>query len=237
MGLGSIYIFTLLRQCMVWIVQLKSMYSFQALLIALTLATTLILRVNRTLYRERGLCSAEVFRRSTQTFNAQKYLLSFRNDTQDLCGLLTLHGNRTRTNGSHYIVKQESPPAGNCKRRFVCGITCQTAIHSRGGGGLPHPVPIGGYPYPVLMGGGNPSTPDRGTPSPQSVWMGVHPHLALGPGFGTPPVHRQTFPSINITFPRTLYEGGKNVPTGLRQRKEPGPLFPIVLVPLLWSVK
>ena len=58
------------------------------------------------------------------------------------------------------------------------------------------------YPPPSRpMIGYPPSRPGTGYPSP-------YPDL----GQGTPPpmVNRQTFPSINITFPRTTYAGGKN---------------------------
>ena len=66
---------------------------------------------------------------------------------------------------------------------------------------------------------------DLGPPTPPSSGPGTPhldlepPHLDLdlgppplrpGPGTPHPKVNRQTFPSINITFPRTTYTGGKN---------------------------
>ena len=55
---------------------------------------------------------------------------------------------------------------------------------------------------------------------PGTPWPGPGIPLLPGPACGTPPppgpgtpppkVNRQTFPSINITFPRTTYAGGKN---------------------------
>ena len=99
------------------------------------------------------------------------------------------------------------------------------------GVGVPHPVLVqGGTPHPELEWG----TPCQldGIPPPQSrPGMEYHPSR---PGMGYPPPHqldgdppcldlgwvnpppspmvnRQTFPSINITFPRTMYAGGKNV--------------------------
>ena len=93
--------------------------------------------------------------------------------------------------------------------------------------GVSHPVMVGGIPHPVMVGGTQyshgggylgyppPSRPGRGstpgTPHPDLGW-GTPPPSDLG--WGTPPpppmVNRQTFPSINITFPRTTYAGGKN---------------------------
>ena len=52
---------------------------------------------------------------------------------------------------------------------------------------------------------GTPPYLDLGPPVPGP---GTPPHLDLGPPL--PKVNRQTFPSINITFPRTMYAGGKN---------------------------
>ena len=74
-------------------------------------------------------------------------------------------------------------------------------------GGTPHQQD-GGYPIqtwdgvpPPRLGTGYP--PDLGQPTPPTqTWDGVPPQ---------PIVNRQTFPSINITFPRTTYAGGKNV--------------------------
>ena len=55
-----------------------------------------------------------------------------------------------------------------------------------------------------------PSRPGTGYP-PTQTWDGVPPYPDLGRGTPPPPmVKRQTFPSINITFPRTTYTGGKN---------------------------
>ena len=89
---------------------------------------------------------------------------------------------------SNYF-EQESPPAGNHKRRTVHGITCQSAIHSGGGGepsfsqnwgGLPHPLPIG---------------KDEGTPSCQDLDGGT-----TSPLPGVPP-SEQTDKCRIITFP------------------------------------
>ena len=74
---------------------------------------------------------------------------------------------------------------------------------------------LGGYPgYPP------PSRPGMGYPSPSRPEMGYpcHPDLRWGtppprPGMGylpPPMVKRQTFPSINITFPCTTYAGGNS---------------------------
>ena len=53
-----------------------------------------------------------------------------------------------------------------------------------------------------------PGTPPKnlrpGTP-PENLRPGTPPYLDMGP---PPKVNRQTFPSINITFPRTTYAGG-----------------------------
>ena len=55
-----------------------------------------------------------------------------------------------------------------------------------------------------------PRTP-RDLDPPTSAWTCdlPPPHFNLGPGTPPPRVNRQTFPSINITFPRTTYAGGK----------------------------
>ena len=58
--------------------------------------------------------------------------------------------------------------------------------------GTPLPGPGMGYPPPPYLDLG------WGTPLPRPE-MGYPPH---------PKVNRQTFPSINITFPRTTYAGG-----------------------------
>ena len=74
------------------------------------------------------------------------------------------------------------------------------------------------------LGWGTPHHPDLGwgTPHPDHGW-GTPPQPSR-PGMGYPPtqtwdevpppppmVNRQTFPSINITFPRTTYAGGNKV--------------------------
>ena len=63
----------------------------------------------------------------------------------------------------------------------------------------------GNYPPPQSKTG-NPPWPGPGTP----LDLGAPPDLDLGP---PPPqrVNRQTFPSINITFPRTTYAGGNKL--------------------------
>ena len=98
-------------------------------------------------------------------------------------------------------------------------------------GGVLHPVMVGGYPgYPPTIRpwmGYYPPSPTiqtwDGVP-PQQTWGGVPPHHQTWDEVpphhqtwdGVPPpqpmVNRQTFPSINITFPRTTYAGGKKVP-------------------------
>ena len=79
------------------------------------------------------------------------------------------------------------------------------------GKGVPHPRSRGGWGYPQPdLGWGTLPWPDLGwgTP-PGETWDGVSPPVR--PGMGVPPhnVNRQTFPSTNITFPRTTYAGGK----------------------------
>ena len=103
-----------------------------------------------------------------------------------------------------------------------------------------HPDLARGYPrYPPPhhpdLGWGTHHHPDLrlGTPPPSKPGMGYPPHhqtwdgvpLTIRPGMRYPPpppdqgwstppspmVNRQTFPSINITFPRTTYTGGKNL--------------------------
>ena len=79
-------------------------------------------------------------------------------------------------------------------------------------GDYPVPGSRGGYPIPGL--GGYPIPCPGGVPHPDLV--GGYPPE---PEMGYPPrnVNRQTFPSINITFPRTTYAGGKNrcAPSGV----------------------
>ena len=81
--------------------------------------------------------------------------------------------------------------------------------------GVPHPW-SGGYPIsgPVGYPGYPPDqTWDGVPPSPQpDLGWGTPLPPATRPEMGYPPaiVIRQTFPSINITFPRTMYEAGNN---------------------------
>ena len=104
------------------------------------------------------------------------------------------------------IIKQESPPAGNRKRRTDRSKNCPWFVLQRGG--VPHPCPgwwvpiltwpeecpipvlARGYPiltwsgvYPIaFLPGGTPSWPGwRGTPS----WPGQS-FLPSWPGYGTP---------------------------------------------------
>ena len=76
---------------------------------------------------------------------------------------------------------------------------------SHGGGGYPiHSCGGGGYPIQSWWGDGvpPPSRPGKRYPPPTiHTWDGVPPPPP-------PMVNRQTFPSINITFPRTTYAGG-----------------------------
>ena len=101
--------------------------------------------------------------------------------------------------------------------------------------GVPHPVMVGGVPHPVKVPPGTPppfrpgwgyprypppSRPGMGYPPPSDLGWGTPPPSDLG--WGTPHhqtwdgvspplmVNRQTFPSINITFPCTTYAGGNN---------------------------
>ena len=73
---------------------------------------------------------------------------------------------------------------------------------------------VRGYPIQTWSGGYPRYPPDLrwGTPQPDLGW-GTPPPARPGMGYPPPPprnVNRQTFPSINITFPRTTYAGGKN---------------------------
>ena len=83
----------------------------------------------------------------------------------------------------------------------------------------PPPRPGMGYPPPSDLGWGMPppSRPGMGyppPPPPSRPGMDVAPLPTIRPGMGYPApppppmVNRQTFPSINITFPRTTYAGG-----------------------------
>ena len=97
-----------------------------------------------------------------------------------------------------HLIKQESPPAGNRKRRTTRGITCPRIYYPRGRGYLPWR----GRGYLLWMGKGYlPWTGRRG----YLPWLGEEvPTLArgggtyLGPGEGylpwgtQPPVDRQT---------------------------------------------
>ena len=109
----------------------------------------------------------------------------------------------------------------------LVGSTLGTPHHPDLDGGTPHPDLARGYPWylpPSRPGQGVPKVPSNqtwdGVP-PIQTWDGVpptiRPEMGYPPpsdlGWGTPPppmVNRQTFPSINITFPRTTYAGGKN---------------------------
>ena len=68
---------------------------------------------------------------------------------------------------------------------------------------VPPPGPETGYP-PWTWDWVPPQTWDQ-VPPPTWTWTWDPPHLDLG---SPPKVNRQTFPSINITFPRTTYAGG-----------------------------
>ena len=80
--------------------------------------------------------------------------------------------------------------------------------------GVPHPGFVGGTHPGFVEGfpGYPPSRPGMGYP-PSAGW-GTPPYSDLGQGTPPPPpppmVNRQTFPRINITFPRTTYATGKN---------------------------
>ena len=87
-------------------------------------------------------------------------------------------------------------------------------------------IPRMGYsPPPSNLGWSTPSHQTwDGVPPIHQTWDGVPPTIRPGmgyplpsrPGTGYPPpmVNRQTFPSINITFPLTTYAGGKDDPYG-----------------------
>ena len=102
------------------------------------------------------------------------------------------------------------PRSGGYPIPGLRGVPCSRS------GGVPSPM-SGGYPIPGLG-----ETPSQvwGVPCPARPQMGYPPWPDLEWGiplppdlrWGTPPamVNRQTFPSINITFPRTTYAGGKN---------------------------
>ena len=78
------------------------------------------------------------------------------------------------------ILQQESPSAGNRKKRTARGMTCQSVICP----GVPHPDLAGGKPiltwpggtpvlaggYPSWPGGGTPSCPDGDTQSWPGLW-------------------------------------------------------------------
>ena len=69
-----------------------------------------------------------------------------------------------------------------------------------------------GVPPPIQTWDGVPPYPDlgQGTPHHPDLGWGTPPLPKPGTGYPPPPmVNRQTFPSINITFPRTTYAGGK----------------------------
>ena len=77
-----------------------------------------------------------------------------------------------------------------------------------GGGGVPQSSPSWGYPHRVPTRGVLSSSPIRHWKGyPHSLnWLGVPPIRKDG---GTYPPCEQTFPSFNITFPRTSYAVGK----------------------------
>ena len=94
--------------------------------------------------------------------------------------------------------------------------------------GVPPTIRPGmGYPLPSELGWGTPSPSDLGwenppphhqtwdglPPLPSDLRWGTPPPSDLGQGTPSPPpmVNRQTFPSINITFPRTTYAGGNKI--------------------------
>ena len=115
--------------------------------------------------------------------------------------------------------EQESPPAGNRKRRTARGITCPSITYSGGGGEVPHPWRGGGVSHPDLaMGGGTPSWPGGGYPI--LTWLGdTSPWdtprkghgtsgSIIGWRWGTPMLTGRHLE--NITSRRTTYAGGKN---------------------------
>ena len=116
-----------------------------------------------------------------------------------------------------------SHSAGGVPHPVMVGGTPGTPPHHpdlAGGGYLGYPPPSWpgmGYPsphHPDLGWGTPPHHPDLGwgtPPTPFQTWDGVPPYPALRWGTPPPMVNRQTFPSINITFPRTTYAGGKYI--------------------------
>ena len=79
-----------------------------------------------------------------------------------------------------FFREQDSPPAGNHKRRTTRGVTCPSVTCPGGGRGYPSPVMTGwGLPQVLswLAGGGGYPSPilARGYPCP-----GVNSHLGLG---------------------------------------------------------
>ena len=82
-------------------------------------------------------------------------------------------------------------------------ICCQNFFPFTETGYLPPPKSETGYPPPLKIW-------DRVTPQKSETWDPPPPvHGWIG--YLPPKVNRQTFPSINITFPRTTYAGGNNV--------------------------
>ena len=110
-------------------------------------------------------------------------------------------------------VQQESPPAGNRKRRTDHGITYLSLTVRGGGGENPHPVPARGVP-PSSPSGGSPSSPSQGGyPHPlategQSQLRGVPHPLATG-GYPSQSVGGTSHPSISLdgVFPIGKYGG------------------------------
>ena len=134
---------------------------------------------------------------------------------------------------------------GNRKRRTDRGITCPSAIQSqtegdlrsggeggargthpaftRGGGGwYPIQSSPGGIPYPAFTCG-VPLSSLMGLPPIRLDGVPPPPQIKLDGGI--PLVDRQTFPSINITFPCTLYAVGNNVMRHLWNFKQYSPAY------------
>ena len=102
-----------------------------------------------------------------------------------------------------------------CKRRTARDITCPSAIHCWGKGEPPSSPNAGGGVPPSNLGWSTPLSGRMGYPP--SGKIGVCPPLGgkgvppseTGDWLGYPPEDRQTFRSINITFPRTSYATDK----------------------------
>ena len=105
-----------------------------------------------------------------------------------------------------------SPDGGRVPHLVLTGLTSPDLEW-----GTPHPDLGRGYPSILTWKGGTPHWPDGGIP-PVLTWEGG---TSRQPDGGTSPPPEmwtgQTFPGINITFPRTSYTGGNKMHWKLTQ--------------------